>query len=57
MDGIWKGVDPYIFRRSCQFLQDKFSDLSTPSIRKVYDEGKKLGKPGGKENNDGNNSH
>ena len=36
-DGVWKGVYPSIFGRSCQLLPNKFFDPSTPSMRKVDD--------------------
>ena len=43
-DGVWKGVDPLISGRSCQFLINKFFDLSALSMRKGRDGGKNGGK-------------
>ena len=40
-DGVWKGVYPLISGRSCQFLINKFFDLSALSMRKGRDGGKK----------------
>ena len=41
VDGVWKGVYPQVFGRSKQFSQNKFFDLSTPSMRKGRDRGEK----------------
>ena len=42
-DGVWKGVYPKVFERSCQLSLYKFFDLSTPSsnYEKGHDGGKK----------------
>ena len=42
-DGVWKGVYPEIFGRFKQLSQNKFFDLSTPSMRKGRDGGEKKG--------------
>ena len=34
-DRVWKGVYPQVFGRSKQLSLNKFSDPSTPSMRKV----------------------
>ena len=44
VDWKGKGVNPLVFARSCKFLLNKFFDSSTPSMRKVDDEGKNGGK-------------
>ena len=36
-DGVWKRVDPWVFGCSDQLLLNKFSDPSTPSMRKGCD--------------------
>ena len=40
-DGVWKGVYPKVFGRSCQLSQNKFFDPSAPSMRKVDDRKRK----------------
>ena len=47
-DKVWKGVNPWVFGRSRQLSLNKFYDLSTPSMRKGRDGGKKNGKNGEK---------
>ena len=42
-DLIWNRVYLYVLGRSCQLWLNKFFDPSTPSMRKVDDEGKKNG--------------
>ena len=37
VDGVWKGVYPYVFGHSKQLSLNKFFDPSTPSMRKVDD--------------------
>merc|ERR1711954_388923 len=57
-DGVWKGV--YVFGHSKQLSLNKFFDLSTPSMRKGRDGGKKTGKKTGKkkrEKTDENSGH
>ena len=44
VDGVWKGVYPYVFGRSKQLSLNKFFDPSTPSMRKGRDGEKKWGK-------------
>ena len=41
VDGVWKGVSPWVFGRSKQLLLNKFFDPITPSMRKVDDGEKK----------------
>ena len=40
-EGVWKGVYPQVFGCSKQLSPNKFFDLSTPSMRKGRDRGKK----------------
>ena len=56
VDGVWKGVNPLVFGRSKQLLQNKFFDQSTPSMRKGRDGGNGK-KTGGKKKTDGNSGH
>ena len=42
-DVVYKGVYSQVFRCSCQLLQNKFSDLSTTSMRKGCDGEEKNG--------------
>ena len=50
-DGVWKGVNLWIFGRSKQLSLEKIFDPSTPSMRKGRDGGEKTGEKtgGGKE--------
>ena len=48
-DGVWKGVYPLVLGRSRQLSLNKFSDPSTPSMRKLDNGGKK--RRGDRENN------
>ena len=41
VDGVWKGVYPYVFGHSKKLSQNKFFDPSTPSMRKGRDGQKK----------------
>ena len=50
-DGVWKGVNPWVFGRSKQLSLNKFFDPITPSMRKVDDREEKR-KEKKRENND-----
>ena len=52
-DGVWKGVQPLVFRSFRQSSQNKFFNASTPFIRKGCDREKKGEKTGGKNEKDG----
>ena len=51
------GVSTRGFWRSCQLSRNKFFDLSTPSIRKGCDGGKKMGKKTGEKKTEKNSGH
>ena len=54
-EGVWKGVYPFVFGHSCLLSLNKLFDLSTPSMRKGCDGGKKTGEK--KEKTDENSGH
>ena len=47
VNGVWKGVYPWVFGRSRQLSLNKFLDPSTPSMKKVDDGEKEKKKESG----------